>query len=444
MIDLPDFSAYCEAACKALWGEPDRVDHKQMHWGGDRRGGYKSGGRRYNRRKKTWYDADTKVGGSTLELIAFDKGWLDGEGKPKVRGARFFEAWRIGYDKKILPLPPPEKSAPVKWPIRKRYPYHDADGVHVYDVVRFDTENKDDRFRYQRADGEWKLGKTPRVLYQLPATIAAVKSGQRILVTEGEHDADTATALGYVATTNPEGLDRWLPRFDAVFAGAADVVVVSDNDAHGAGQAFAAAKAKRLCQVAVRVRVIIFPQKDLSEWVQAGGTREELEALIEAAPDYVPAGTPKPEPEPIDIDAELEKLARMSEWDFERGRVEAAKTLGVSAGFLKTARKLKRAELGLDNGGRQGKRYEFPTIEPWPSAADGAQLLDEITGTIRKYVVMPPHAAEAIALWVVHTAYVRPLPDFAALGAAQRHQTVRERPRRSISSPTWYGGRCRP
>jgi hypothetical protein len=86
-----------------------------------------------------------------------------------------------------------------------------------------------------------------------------------------------------------------------------------------------------------------------------------------------------------------------------RGRVEAAKTLGVSAGFLKTARKLKRAELGLDNGGRQGKRYEFPTIEPWPSAADGAQLLDEITGTIRKYVVMPPHAAEAIALWVVHT-----------------------------------------
>ena len=66
-----------------------------------------------------------------------------------------------------------------------------------------------------------------------------------------------------MATTNPEGIDKWLPRFDAVFAGAADVVIISDNDEHGGGQASAAEKAKRLCKVATRVRVIIFPQKDL-------------------------------------------------------------------------------------------------------------------------------------------------------------------------------------
>ena len=231
MTDLPNFSDYCEAACKALWGDPDQTNRKEMRWGVARSFDYRSqGGRSYNRLKKTWYDADAKVGGSTLELIAFDKGWLDSEGKPKARGARFFEAWRIGYDKKIIAEPPPEKPAPVKWPIRKRYPYHNAEGAHVYDVVRFDTEIRDDRFRYQRANGEWKLGKTPRVLYHLPETIAAVKADQRILVCEGERDSDTATALGYVATTNPEGLGKWLPRFDAVFADAADVVIVSDND----------------------------------------------------------------------------------------------------------------------------------------------------------------------------------------------------------------------
>src|SRR6202041_516970 len=38
-----------------------------------------------------------------------------------------------------------------------------------------------------------------------------------------------------------------------------------------------------------------------------------------------------------------------------------------------------------------------------PTEVDGAKLLDEITDTIRKYVIMPPHSAEAIALWVVHT-----------------------------------------
>ena len=169
-----------------MWGEPDQTNRKEMRWGGARSGYRGHSGRSYNRLKKTWYDADAKCGGSTLELIAFEKGWLDSEGKPKARGARFFEAWRIAYQKNIVPVPPPEKSAPVKWPIRKRYPYHDADGAHVYDVVRFDTEIRDDRFRYQRADGEWKLGKTPRVLYHLPETIAAVKSGQRILGCEGD------------------------------------------------------------------------------------------------------------------------------------------------------------------------------------------------------------------------------------------------------------------
>jgi len=141
-----------------------------------------------------------------------------------------------------------------------------------------------DRCRYQRADGEWKLGKTPRVLYRLPETIAVVKAGKRLDICEGENDADTATALRYVAITNPEGINKWLPRFDAVLAGAADVVIVSDNDAHGEGQAFAAEKAER--KVATRVRVIIFSQKDLTE--QAGGTREQLDALIEAAPNYTP------------------------------------------------------------------------------------------------------------------------------------------------------------
>ena len=34
---------------------------------------------------------------------------------------------------------------------------------------------------------------------------------------------------------------------------------------------------------------------------------------------------------------------------------------------------------------------------------DGAALLDEITDAIRRHVIMLPHAAEAIALWVVHT-----------------------------------------
>jgi predicted P-loop ATPase len=44
------------------------------------------------------------------------------------------------------------------------------------------------------------------------------------------------------------------------------------------------------------VRTIIFPQKDLTEWVAAGGTREQLDTLIEKAPAFKAKEEPEPEP----------------------------------------------------------------------------------------------------------------------------------------------------
>ena len=74
----------------------------------------------------------------------------------------------------------------------------------------------------------------------------------------------------------------------------------------------------------------------------------------------------------------------MSEWDFERAWADAAKLLGVSASFLRTARKLKRAELGIDGkNGRQGRQYEFPTIDEGlsdgPGRLSGAFLMAKRT-----------------------------------------------------------------
>jgi hypothetical protein len=44
-----------------------------------------------------------------------------------------------------------------------------------------------------------------------------------------------------------------------------------------------------------------------------------------------------------------------------------------------------------------------PEIEPWPSSVDGSLLLADLAKTLRRFVVLPPHAAEALALWVLHT-----------------------------------------
>jgi hypothetical protein len=74
----------------------------------------------------------------------------------------------------------------------------------------------------------------------------------------------------------------------------ADIVVMGDND--GAGRAHIEATASMSHGIAARVR-ILDPKhwatgKDVSEWLEAGHTREQLDALIAAALDYVPQHEP--------------------------------------------------------------------------------------------------------------------------------------------------------
>ncbi len=41
--------------------------------------------------------------------------------------------------------------------------------------------------------------------------------------------------------------------------------------------------------------------------------------------------------------------------------------------------------------------------EPWPKPVDGAALLDNLSATFKRFLVLPDGAAEALALWVLHT-----------------------------------------
>ena len=46
---------------------------------------------------------------------------------------------------------------------------------------------------------------------------------------------------------------------------------------------------------------------------------------------------------------------------------------------------------------------EMPELEPWPEPADGANLLDSIEGILKRIVVLPQWAPEALSLFDVHT-----------------------------------------
>ena len=209
-MKLPDLNAYCLDACVKLWGEPDHKTAKQLRWNG----GDSYGWRTFDVRKRLWYDGDAKRGGGTLELAAYAKGEPD----EKLRGKKVFECWQFAYEQKWVPDPAPPIANGGGKPILATYPYRDELGALLFEVVRFDSNLPEERFRQRQPDGKggwiWNTKGVRRVLYRLPELIAAVKAGQRVLICEGEKDANTAVQLGHAATTTPGGVNKWLKDYD--------------------------------------------------------------------------------------------------------------------------------------------------------------------------------------------------------------------------------------
>ena len=46
---------------------------------------------------------------------------------------------------------------------------------------------------------------------------------------------------------------------------------------------------------------------------------------------------------------------------------------------------------------------DMDVVQPWDGAVNGKELLDELAGTLRRFVVLPKWGAETLALWVLHT-----------------------------------------
>ncbi len=49
------------------------------------------------------------------------------------------------------------------------------------------------------------------------------------------------------------------------------------------------------------------------------------------------------------------------------------------------------------------RRSWVAVTRPWPEPVDGGLLLDELSQLLARFVVLPPHAADTLALWIVHS-----------------------------------------
>jgi hypothetical protein len=155
------------------------------------------------------------------------------------------------------------------------YVYRAHDGATLFRVVRKPGK----KFVAETPDGQggWRSGLkgAKPVPYRLPELIA--KHAEPVYIVEGEKDADNLARLGLVATTNPFGAGKWPSGFAPYFEGRT-VFIIPDNDEPG--RQHAAAVARILAAVAESVATINLPglpdKGDVSDWIEAGGTAEQL------------------------------------------------------------------------------------------------------------------------------------------------------------------------
>lgn len=164
------------------------------------------------------------------------------------------------------------------------YSYTDEEGHLLTQVVRYAPKD----FRQRRSDGnggwQWRLGDVRRVLYRLPEVVAAIAAGRWVVIVEGEKDADRLATEGLVSTTGAGGAGSWREEYNDSLVGAR-VAIIADRDT--AGRRHALDVAAKISSVVAELKVMEPPvDKDVTDWISAGGTADDVQRLILEAPAW--------------------------------------------------------------------------------------------------------------------------------------------------------------
>ena len=297
-----DFAAHIGAVARKLLGDPNRrlSTSSELRYG-------THGSLSIDIQKGTWYDHEHKTGGGVLDLIRYKTGRANGQAADWLRD-------ELGLA--TAPKASVRQSTTRARQIVATYDYVSEHGELLFQVVRYEPKDfrqrrlagrdwawglKAGTYERPRGGGEWRRVKErPRASYEtceLPEVTAVpyhlaevLGAGNRtIYIPEGEKDVEALRRLGLVATCNPEGAGNWPDHFRDYFA-MADAVVLPDNDE--TGRDHARKVARNLLSAGATVRIVALPglpeKGDVSDWIAAGGTAEQLHALVEQAPFWKP------------------------------------------------------------------------------------------------------------------------------------------------------------
>ncbi len=312
------------------------------------------------------------------------------------------------------------------------YPYSDERGTLLFTVCRtaakqFPMWVPDTR---STTGKRWKLGEVRRVLYRLPRLLQAVAAHEVVVVCEGEKDVEALERLGVVATCSPGGAGKWRDEYAEQIGGADRAIILPDNDE--AGREHARKVAASLGRHGVRhvtVELPGLPEKgDVSDWICAGGSAEQLEQLTAEAlarqaqaaaqgeGQAITTGDAGPwqaidelsdEPSPAALECALRSFRSACEPLDHIARQAAA---GQAQRLLKERHVTAPGECVRAALPRAGADDALAGVdlaglladpEPWGDAVAGAELLGELCETLRRHVVISTDRVLAAALWVL-------------------------------------------
>jgi hypothetical protein len=204
-----------------------------------------------------------------------------------------FVADRVGLNEK-------KRSHKGKARIVATYDYRDERGEVLFQVVRY--EPKDFRQRRPRPGGrwDWSVKGVRTIPYRLPELIA--EPTRTVVVAEGERDVESLARIGVLATCNAGGAGNWTAEHAEYLRGRR-VLVLPDNDESGRNHVDQVARLQY--GISEWTRIVELPglphKGDVSDWIAAGGTKDELMRLAEATPVWTPeADRPWPAIMPFD------------------------------------------------------------------------------------------------------------------------------------------------
>lgn len=165
------------------------------------------------------------------------------------------------------------------------YNYVSCNGAYAFTKIRLEGKKilygilENDRFAYGLPKGTDR--KSLKAVYgSIQALNKAITEGKVIFIPEGEKDADTLNKQGYTAFTYG-GCGDWQRDFAELVRGA-DVVILADNDEPG--KKVAGTIMNDIQSFVKSVKIVVpmpdIPKADITDYFQAGHTREEFEQML--------------------------------------------------------------------------------------------------------------------------------------------------------------------